>query len=87
MAKRRSYRAYPAGSLARKVSDNLRHAVSELRHGRKGCVHARDFIRRAASEVDAALFGPMVRGNWQAQDRKVERVVKQFQKKCRGVKL
>lgn len=85
MAKRRSYRAYAPGSVQKKVTSELRHAVSELRHGKAGCKFARGNIHNA--------IGALENGNpgyWEAVnaiENKIERVKRQFFKKCPGMKI
>lgn len=89
MAKRRSYRAYAPGSVQRKVNTNLRHAISELRHGRKGCKYARDFILQAENALYSGIgkYATALHPMRQTEDRKIGRVVTQFRRKCKGIKL
>jgi hypothetical protein len=92
--RRKSYRAYAPGSVQKEVNSNLRRAISELRHGRAGCKHAREYIHAAKDLVRGASEDAMRWGSHgigyrvgrpedpSVMGRKVTRVVKQFRSKC-----
>jgi hypothetical protein len=84
MAKRKkAYRAYAPGSVQRKVNDQLRHAVSELRHGRKGCKFAKQNISTAERALfDAMDFQGVSRRVYGQTMRKILRVRGVFRSKC-----